>query len=333
MRKALFAIALLGTTLAIYGRPTPAAAPPAPPLWLIATHANDPESTLTRVDAAHATLEPLARLPHLPGATVRGAAMPDGRTVMVVADRALFRVQAGAAPAQLCDRVDVASRPLVTSEGRVLVSRSRGNEVSVDEIDPNSGAARPVWQGSGFLAHLAGAWNGEIVIYRVHAGGAALLAVTLDGGRVRSLIPSLPPFARDFSIAGDRLVFAGRDEEDSNQWVVDALELRTGARERLYRSSSQHLAPHVWPGGLVAIAEDQRGLTLLGAGVHAAAGAGVDVVRALSADGRFAAAWHYPPGAAEPEVLVLDAQARLQARYARPQTRLEIVGFAGSGAP
>jgi hypothetical protein len=341
MRSGLVALLVLGAVVHVAGA--------APRLALLATRANEPESTLVWVEpGAHELPAAVARIDHLPGATVRGAVHPDGKTVLVVADRSpgpdrswgssLLRVVAAQPTVELCDRVAHASAPLVTVDGRVLVARGRaggrdGDELSIDEIAPD-GTARVVWRGRGALAHLAGAWRDQILVYVVRTDGASLLGVGLDSGRTRAIVPSLLPFARDFSVdaGSDAIVFAERDEARSDRWVVDRVDLVSGARTRLHTSPSQHLAPHVWPGGAIAIAGDDGGLHLLGAAGRAPAGAGVDVVRAISPDGGLAAAWHYPPGSAQPEVLILDAAARVRAHVAQPATRLEIAGF-GAGTP
>jgi hypothetical protein len=321
-------------------------------LALLVTRAGESESRLVFVDPSTGKLpDGGARIAHLPGAAVRGALLP-GRGAVVVADRApgadrswgasLLRVD-GDSVVELCDRVDHASRPLVTADGRVVVARGkvgsiarpgelRTDELTVEQIDPTSGpasgAARVLWRGRGYQAHLAGSWNGEVVIYHVRAGGASLEAIPLDGGRARTLVASLPPYARDFSVDAGELAFAGRDEERSDRWVVDVVELASGARRRVHSSSSQVLAPRFWPGHTLAIAGEARGLELLGVGPRLPVSGGVVVVRATGSSG--AAAWLHLPGRALPDVLLLDGDGRLRTRVeAPPRTHLEIVGFVG----
>jgi len=305
-------------------------------LALLVTHADEGETRLVFVDPATGRLpDGGARIAHLPGGMVRGALTPKG--AVVVADRApgrdrswgasLLRVD-GASVVELCDRVDHASRPLVTSDGRVVVARGRPgalaragelrtDELTVEEIDPSglaSGAARVVWRGRGYQAHLAGSWNGEVIVYHVFAGGASLVAVPLDGGAARTVVPSLLPYARDFSVDAGELVFSERDEARSDRWVVDVVDLSTGARRRVQTSPSQLLAPHFGASHQILVAREADG---------------VEIVRALSASG-LKAAFGYPPGRALPDVVILDGVGAARARIeAPPRTRLEIVGFVG----
>jgi hypothetical protein len=361
---------------------TPAEAAPPPTSWMLevlATRANAAESALWLVDAAGRARE-VARVAHLPGATVRGVPASGGR-VLVVADRApgsdrswrssLLVLEPGRAARELCDRVDHASRPLVLDDRRALVSRGRAgtapasaaaspaaaargalrvDELSIDEVELATGATREVWRSTGWQAHLAGVAGGEAIVYFVAppgtgppfadsmawvgADGAGLLAIDVATGSVR-MLASLRPFARDFTIDGaGRVVFAERDDARHDLWTIERVAIASGAHERLLASASQHLAPFAWPGGEVAYADGERGLALSASGLRAPAGAGVDVVRAAAPDGSRAALWHYAPGVALPDVIVVDAAARPLTRVAAPPaTRLEIVGFAPGAAP
>src|SRR5258707_1250375 len=101
-------------------------------LVLLLTHASDPRSDV--VVAGPAGLTTVARVEHLPEASLRGALGPGG-LVLVAADRApgrdrsfsssLMRVEAGKPVVELCDRLMHASRPLVTPAGRVFVERGQ----------------------------------------------------------------------------------------------------------------------------------------------------------------------------------------------------------------
>lgn len=312
-------------------------------LALVVSRAGEAESRLVFVDSSTGKLpDGGARIAHLPDGVVRGALVP-GHGAVVVADRtptrdrswgaSLLRVD-GTSVVELCDRVDHASRPLVTADGRVLVSRGRPgaiaragelrtDELTVEEVDLASGATRIVWRGRGYQAHLAGSWNGEVLVYHIAASGSSLLAVGLDGGAVRTVAPSLP-LARDFSVDGNEVAFAARD---GAEWVADAIDLSTGARRRAWSGAHQVVAPHFLGNHVLAVSAPERGL-LLGTRATAPAGDGVDVVRATA--GSLAAVWHYPPGRANPDVLVVDGEGRLRARVAVPErSRLEIVGFVG----
>ncbi|MCC6558839.1 MAG: hypothetical protein IT372_38395, partial [Polyangiaceae bacterium] len=258
-------------------------------------------------------------------------------------------------PEALCDRVAYASRPLVTASGRVFVSRGvagpepapggkgratplRVDALTVDEIDPSTGAARTVHAMSGQILHLAAAWKNEIVLYRIAPAGADLVAVDADSGAVRPLADMLP-YARDFSIdqTTGALVFQERDELDPKTWVIDRMDLATGQRTRLATSPSHGLAPHAWPGGGVAYTPDRRGMALLGAAasVGAPLGPGVDAVQAISPDGAWVAALHTNPSAFGVPFAVRSDTGEVAAIPAPPGSRVAIAGFvaAKGGAP
>jgi hypothetical protein len=349
-------VALAATVAAAFffvRRPAPAAARPpsnAPTLTLLVTEGRSATSGLVRLEATLADRglpPPVATVEHLPEAGVRGALLGANATAMVVADRlpvrdrswgaSLLRVEPGRAAVELCDRVGASTRPLVTPAGRVFVERGRAgavveselrvDELTIEEVDPAFGATRVVWQGRGYTAHLAAAAGNELIVYRVDPSGAALLAVDADSGRVRAILPSLPPFARDFSVAGGALVFENRDEAASDRWVIDRVALDSGGRRRLVTSANQALAPHVWPGGDVAYnGEGERGL--VAPGLTSPLGVGHDLVKALSPDGKWAAVLHYPPAAVLPELAVLDVAAGRVARVPRSEaTHVEVVGL------
>jgi hypothetical protein len=330
-----------------------------PRVALLATAPNGAHTSLYVVRAGEAApmLAPVATFTHLEGAAVRGAVLPGSDVVVAAADTAptrdasfaasLFRVAPHAPPQVLCDRVVHASRPLVTAAGRVFVSRGvagpplggsmRVDDLTIDEIDPATGAARTVHVFSGYLAFLAGARGAEIVVYRIGPGGADLAGVDADTDAVRVIAPLLP-FARDFSIdeAAGAVVFQERDEQDSRMWTVDRLDLATGARTRLHRSASMSLAPFAWPGGGVALSPNGRGgLSLLGAGRldPAPLGEGVDMVRAASAGGAWVAALHTVAGRLPVPFAVDTRTGAAAALAAPPGVRVEIAGFVNGGAP
>src|SRR4051812_34808414 len=95
-------------------------------LAVIVSRAGEGESRLLFVDPASPRLpDGGARIAHLRDGVVRGALVP-GHGAVVVADRtptrdrswgaSLLRVD-GTTVTELCDRVDHASRPLVTADG------------------------------------------------------------------------------------------------------------------------------------------------------------------------------------------------------------------------
>ena len=375
----LTSLALLGAAAAVAGsrgatdRPVGAfALPPAfagdpaaatgPRVALLATAPGASHTALyvARSGDTAATLAPVATISHAEDAVARGAIVPSTDVVAVVADTretrdlsfaaSLFRVVPHAPPGLVCDRVVHASRPLVTRDGRVLVSRGvagpapsgsyRVDDLTIDEVDLATGATRTVHAFSGYLAFLAGSYGREILVYRVDAAGADLVAVDPDTGGVRA-IASLLPFARDFSIdeAGGAIVFQERDEHDPRAWTIDRMDLATGARTRLATSASMSLAPFAWPGGGVAWSRDGRGGLAVLSGAppltSSPLGPGVDLVRAASSDGAWVAALHTVPGKLPVPFAIDTRTGAASAIPAPPGARIEIAGFVetNGGAP
>jgi hypothetical protein len=221
---------------------------------VLATPASGTTTTLHLVQAdATALPAPAARFDHQPWASVQAAVVPGTSRVLAVADvtpgpdrsfaSGLVRVEPGAEPVWLTDRVVMASTPHPLPEGRAaLVSRGRAgrdpgdgsyrvDELSVDVVELETGRARTLLAGAGYLLYIAGLHGGEAVIYRVGPDGADVVAVGLEGGATRVLVPRLPPYARDFTIEEGALVFLCRHETDRRRWDLWRVELRTGARQ------------------------------------------------------------------------------------------------------
>jgi hypothetical protein len=333
-----------------------AAAPPSsttPPVALLATRPGALHSSLylARIGGSSPGA-PVATFNHLADAVVRGAVLPGSQIVLATADTApsrdlsfnasLFKLAPHAPPELLCDRVVHASRPLVTPGGQVFVSRgTRGPELtgamrldslSVDEIDPATGAARPIHQTQGYLTFLAGSLDRELLLYRVGPGHADIAAVHMDSGAVRVIVASLPPFARDFSVDSTQgtLVFQGRHETDSHTWVIERVDITTGKQTRLFASPSMNLAPYAWPGGGIAYTpRSAAGLTLQGAPVslNGPLGPGVDVILAASPGGQHVAALHTVAGSL-PVPFAIDTRTGTVTPLPAPAgTRIAIAGF------
>ncbi|WP_437625918.1 hypothetical protein [Sorangium sp. So ce1151] len=299
----------------------------------------------------------LATLQHLSDAVVRARVVPRTSIVVATADTrpsrdrsfnaSLFRIEPHAESVALCDGVVHASRPLVTAAGRVFVSRGvagpelpldgdlarlRVDTLTIDEIDLANGASRTVHSVAGHLAFLAGEWRGELVIYRVAPGSADIVLVNPDTGATRVVAPSIPPFARDFSIdaATAALVFQNRHEVDPGTWVIDQLDLRSGKRARIEASASSGLAPHAWPGGGLAYTPDRAaGLLVVGAraAVRGPLGAGVDAIQAVSPDASWLAALHTNPSAFAVPFAIHAASGEVAAIPAPAGARIAVAGF------
>jgi hypothetical protein len=305
--------------------------------------------TLVHLSAAGAELgEPFAELDHAPGGEVRAALLPDGRVAVaapaIVARDVSFDgglwIVGGAGDATLvAGDVVHASTPVVAPDGRVLYVRGaagiardglRSDAFTVEAFDPHTGVLATLHAWDGLLVHLAACSDDEAFLYRVGPSGADLVAIDLASGVERTLLAEMLPFARDFTLHGGRLVFRERDETDARAWVVDALDLASGERERLYQGDTFALAPHVWPDGGVALSPGEGGLVLLGSAdpVERPLGAGVDVVRGFSHDGRFVLALHTVAGAL-PEPFVIDRATGDATRLpAPPGARIALAGFA-----
>jgi hypothetical protein len=359
----------VAAALLLPGSPRPALAPAfaggrvavtGPTVALLVTPPGGAHTSLYLARAGEAPSEqaPAATFTHLEGAVVRGAVIPGTDVVLAVADTlptrdasfaaTMFRLAPHRPPELVCDRVVHASRPLVARGGRVFVSRGRAgleipgamriDELSVDEIDPATGAARTVLAHQGYLAFLAGAFGAEILVYRVGPGGADLVAVDPDTGARRPVAPSLAPFARDFSIdpGAGAIVFQERDELDRRTWTIERIDLASGARARLHAGPSMNLAPFAWPGGGVGYNPDgQRGLALLGATrspVAGPLGPGVDLVQSVSPDGAWVAGLHTLAGALPVPFAIDTRSGAAVALAAPPGTRVAVAGFVPGGA-
>lgn len=270
---------------------------------------------------------PVASFSHPPYAAVHGAVLPHTKSVVVVADMEprrdpswgawLLRLDPGSAPRTLVDRVYHATRPLVLEDGRVFVERGRAgpalgpeqakagelrvDDLEIDEVDPSTGSARTVYSWRGYITYLAGALDGELLVYRVAFHHADLVAIDESSGKLRVLAPTLPAFARDFSVdkQAHALVYADRDPA-SGAWVALRLDVQNGKITRIATSPRMALVPHVWPGsGVVLNPPGAPGLTKVsgaGAAITQPFGAGIDAVRSLSRYGAWALVSHELPG-------------------------------------
>ncbi|UQA57854.1 hypothetical protein [Polyangium aurulentum] len=364
LRRLIFGLGIAGIAFAAAlgfdepdgAAPAHAADPPSahgPRVALVATFPGAAHSSLYLVQAGDtANPAPVATFTHLPDAAVRAANLPGTDTVFATADTAetrdrsfnasLFRLRPHTPPETLCDRVVHASRPLVTPAGRVFVSRGtagpelerqmRVDHLTIDEIDPGTGASRVVHALDGQLAFLAGWSGGEIVVYRIFAGGADLVGVDPDTGAVRTIVDRLPPFARDFSVdaAGGRLVFQNRHRTDARTWEVDEVDLATGRTRALHSGPSMTMAPAVLPGGGIVFNTGSAGLRPLDAPlrVNGPLGAGVDVIAATSPD--HLAALHTVAGALPVPFLIEVETGAASLLPAPKNARIAIAGFVGN---
>jgi hypothetical protein len=224
----------------------------------------DERATSSEVRAPFAT----ATIRHAPGAVIRGDVF--GTAAFVVADEsdgdygaALWRVDRRGATV-LARGIYHASRPLASRDGRVYVERGspgpaprggrlRTDALTLDALDPESGASQTLYAWSGYTLHVAGELGTELLVYRVGFEGADLVAVDRTSGRARVVTP-LVPYARVLSVvsAGGALVMSNRDASDGHLWVAERVTLASGARERLFSARDRAPVPRILPNGDVA---------------------------------------------------------------------------------
>lgn len=310
----------------------------------------------------------VARFDHAKGAAIRAVTGPAGAessTVFVIADvahdegaperdpsfdGALLRLRAGDAPTTLADRVVHASRPVVAPGGEVLVARGERGAPSksalrvdvlwVDEIDPETAAARTLTSLEGYLLYVIGATDAEALVYRVSPSGADIVAIDRRTKNERVVEKTLPPFARDFSLdpSEKTLVYLDRVDADpigaggSAAWHVVRVDLATLAEKELHRGSSMTVVPFALPNGDVLVSLDPaKGPSTL-FGPAPALGQGVAEPAGISSDRAFLTGeMRAPGGPGRPFVLDL---ARDVARFVDVpiDERAVVAGFVTSDA-
>jgi hypothetical protein len=198
-------------------------------------------------------------------------------------------------------------------------ARLRVDELSVEEINPRTGEARVVFEARGYLAFLAGALGGELIIYLVEPDSASLWAVTMDEGQRRPLLSKVPPFARDFSVdkRATRLLFTQWDAS-SQKWAVQSLGVEDGQLKTLAKDSRITLFPTALPDGTLFFNDGQPPLSSLGKGP--------DELQVFSADGTWGAGVHHEENLF-PRVFVLNLLRRTV--WTPPQANHPHVDFSG----
>jgi len=317
----------------------PGPTPAAPTARMVFAHGEvdglQSEVAIAAIDPAKnvAAVTTLASIGHTKGSAIRGQSL--GQVAFVVAqeegprgttyDGALLRVEAGKV-SRLVGSVMRAGTPIVTSTGRVLVTRGvdgaeppaldaqkltlRSDQLTIDDVDPISGATRTLWRGQGYQAFLATSAGNEVVVYHSAPGDASIFALDPATGTTRPLWGHAVPFARDFSF--DRthgaLVFADLGT-DGRTYQILSLDLASGGLKTLYSTPNEHAMPFALPSGDVAFSSDNdRGLAVLKVGQHrlvAPLGDGSDAATHASPDGRWIAVRHTPKATnADPPLVV-----------------------------
>lgn len=323
-----------------------AASPPptAPPQVTLVTPAWSSTSELRLADS------PLARLEHLPGAAVRGAMSPGTGFYYAVADTrpsrdpsfaaSLFVLTADHPTRRLCDDVVHASRPLTAPDGRVFVVRGaagpeqlpdpRLDFLRVDEVDRDTGVARTLHSFTGQFLHLVGWHTDRLIAYRIDADSADLVAIDAAAPHAVDPLADIPPFARDFSIDGDLLVYHDRDEHDPHTWHIEQLDLRTGVQTTRGLDIAMNAQPFAAGGSIFAVHRDT--LARISAGPPLAGPCAhdrdcTDVLRRASPDARWLAGLHVRAGAL-PRPFVLDNTTGAATLLPPPTGWVDLLGFA-----
>lgn len=356
-RSALAATALLSGLLAAawyrsqaIGAPT--ATEPLPHVLLAFT---EPNAEATAIVEAGRTW---AMVPHLADGTVKGAVLPDHRSAVVIAETVPTRdrswnstlsvVKSDGQIRALVDRVYAGTRPFVTADGKVLVTRGvagvepepqkgfqqplRIDAQTIEAVDPVSGESRVLWRGAGYLAFIAAVSDRDAFFYDVGPSASALRAIELRTGSVRTLASDLG-IARDFTLSADQraLVFTQHARGTTDEWQVVKFPLGGGAPQVLAARPFMALFPVSLKSG-VAFNEGQvRGLSVLtdtdaSKRIDCPFGDGADQVLAASKDGAWMAGVHTEPGAFG-RPFVLDARTSVMLPISVPASvRSDVLG-------
>lgn len=289
--------------------------------------------------------EPRARVTHPGGATVRGAV--DGATVWLAApvegtredgfDFGLYEVDLATGEYGLHHHdLTHAGRPLLGDDGGVWFVDGWAGAPSPGAYRVDGfrlrrrapdGADEVLHEMEGLMMHLGAVHGGEAFVYRVRGDRADVVAVSATG-EVRTVVDDMLPFARDFSVDRERLVYRQRHAGDARRWLVRTVPLAGGEASTLFEGDRFALAPHAWPGGGVALNAGGDGLSLLDAtdSLRAPLGAGVDEVRAVDARGRWVALVHREPGGTSTPFLV-DRTRDVVVPLPAPGRRFELLGL------
>ena len=309
-------------------------------------------------------IAPLGVVDHVRGSAVRGAVF-DGSAVLVATEEpapkgtsyaaALHRVD-GTGVRRLCGGLTRATAPLVV-DGRVLVARGtdgtepiagpltealtlRVDTLTLDEVDPTTGATRTVWSGAGYQAFLAGALGREALVYFSQPSGATLFALDVTTLATRPL-GTVAPFARDFSVDVTRRALVFADLSAAGTWQVASVDTITGAHAVLFSSRVDHPMPFALASGdLVLSSDGDHGLlrlarTSMRQHLLSPAGDGSDA--AMHQEGRWLAVRHTPTsrvrGDKAPSLIVVDVDTGQSVPVVVPRGhRVEALGFLRGGA-
>jgi hypothetical protein len=278
--------------------------------WLEAADTLGAYSTSTEVRAVRiesgATRETsVAHIDHIAGAVARGDATTFLSTAYLAIDTApgdfgatLYRIAQGQTTA-LGDGLVHASRPLVLPDGSAVFETGAAGDapaesdemridaLAIEHVDAASEKREVLYRSTGYALHLAGSVGRDIVLYRVNPDGADIATLSLDSHQLR-VVARIAPYARDFSIAGDNLVYSNRDASDASIWQVTELNLHRGQEVALLRTSGEAVAPYATlQGGIAYSGIHRAGLNWLRGDqkLTAPLGDGFDAVEESSSSG------------------------------------------------
>jgi hypothetical protein len=379
-RVALFGAGLLGAVgltaaASSEGRDDPTT--PSPPEttarapWVVTLEGED-EHTETRVrlrrfDAQGATRE-LGVVRHAEHAGRRGAVWTRGPRVAVLVTAAvtppshrtyasrLFILEGGTTR-PLVDGLAHHTPPLVTSGGLILVQRGREgppppedarglrereDELAIEAIDPDTGAARTVFRSLGQTAWLGCALREDrVALYHVTSEGAFVRLLDARTGATRSILGPIPALARDFScdVSRDEVTFARAAAVGSDVYEVVTLAVSDGALRVRHRGPNEHFMPRVLSDGTIALSPEQDpGLALIlreGGSWRdlRPAGPGSDAVLAESRGPTWLLVRHLNPATRTDTLVATTRDGAQRASLEARTTPIEAVDFWPGGAP
>ena len=292
------------------------AAVPTVELWIAATpHVDGATSSEVRFVRHGQDLDAeqtWATIHHAPNVPIRGDVLADRQSVVIAFEpegadpRDDFSTEVHRVDRQgvkrLAGGLYRATRPFVTKTGAVFVERGqaggaslglqakagelRVDRLTIDELDPETGALRQVVLWSGFTMHLVGEWRDALVVYRVGPHGADVSLIRIDDGSILAGLP-IAPFARDFVIAGDHVALSNRDPIVDQRWVLSSIDLKTFAVATLGQAYGQSPIPFVTAQAIIGMSAAPSTMPRSESGVLLLARERGDVPLAMSDDGAF----------------------------------------------
>ncbi|MBL8685431.1 MAG: hypothetical protein JNK05_40015 [Myxococcales bacterium] len=370
------ALAAAGLTAIAQTEPGSVARTTVEPLPAVVTLEGDPESSetfvrLRRFDSAQ-PLRELGTIRHAQHAARRGALLQRGsRSIVLVTanirppsghtyESQLFAVENGATR-PLTDGVSVASAPLVTARGTVLVQRGtdgpepvhnesnrgegmreRVDALEITAVDVDNGQTRSVFRAQGQSAWLGCALrDDEALVYHVTTEGAFLRVIDASNGAQRTILGPIPALARDFSYDRERdeITFVRAASVGSDEYEIVTMSARGGSLRVRHHAPSHHLMPRVLSDGAIAFSPaGDPGLGLIDRAsnsvrVLSPLGSGSDWVAAEHSNGRWIAVRHLDQQSNLDTFVVSARDGSRRATFRDDANPVEIVGFWGGVTP